>query len=72
MCSVSFKKLSIDMEDIFLKPSQTLDAKTIMSLGKNKIDESTSRLDTSEEKISDFGGMAIEIIQVETGGKWFF
>ena len=40
-----------------------------MSLGKNKIDESTSRLDTSEEKISDFGGITIEIIQVETGGK---
>lgn len=40
--------------------------KTIMSERKNKLDEINSRLDIAEEKISDFKGIAIEIIQTQT------
>lgn len=37
-----------------------------MSERKNKLDEINSRLDIAEEKISDFKGIAIEIIQTQT------
>ena len=59
------------MENIFLKPPKSNFKHENYNVSGEKINRwTTSRLDASEEKISDFGGMAI--IQVETGGEWFF